>query len=145
MSQSLPLFRAFQPKVYVVCLNPQRQTSRNPFHFLGHFNEFAKNLNLDKYLESQSLPLFRAFQQKRALSLANICTLQSQSLPLFRAFQQKRALSLANICTLQSQSLPLFRAFQLDIQTGRLYVYIKLSSQSLPLFRAFQQKVRKGN
>ena len=60
MSQSLPLFRAFQLEVNGVKI-------------------FETEL-------SQSLPLFRAFQQEVLSRVQE--TAESQSLPLFRAFQQ---------------------------------------------------------
>ena len=88
MSQSLPLFRAFQRE---------------------RVEEGILNNSL-----SQSLPLFRAFQLPFIPVILYGLSLMSQSLPLFRAFQQERLIEHFYIQDNLSQSLPLFRAFQLE-------------------------------
>ena len=64
MSQSLPLFRAFQQNI-CICTNCYLSISRNPFLYSGHFNKGEPSFKFFTKAMSQSLPLFRAFQQNK--------------------------------------------------------------------------------
>ncbi len=114
MSQSLPLFRAFQlsqknikveipPPVAIPSFIQGISTAemsesekiaaacRNPFLYSGHFNLRELEEEERYRVMSQSLPLFRAFQPyERHDRQYRVSVSTSQSLPLFRAFQLSR-------------------------------------------------------
>ena len=163
MSQSLPLFRAFQQNGAACWRAPYGEVA------IPSFIQGISTRNRDRrkilWEESQSLPLFRAFQHWEVIAMRDrrkICRNPFLYSGHFNPRREKGRYG-GNVrrnpflysghfnnpsgfpiyFVFLSQSLPLFRAFQQEDE-DRGVLGLSGQSQSLPLFRAFQHYAREN-